>query len=113
MRGQVWRANLQSSLTRGGVQVHPRPVVILSADATYARHETALVVVGTSNQKAIRFPHSAGVAASRGNGLAQDTVFLCHQVQVIPKDWLTTQFGQLSVADLDAVSAATRSALGL
>lgn len=114
MRGDVVRVRLDSSKQgKGTVQVEPRPAVILSPDATYNDFESALIVVGTSNQKATRFPHTALVQPSRENGLSNPTVFLGFQVQVVSKQRLVKQLGRLAVADLTAVEAVVRQALGL
>lgn len=94
------------------MQSRPRPAVLLSADATYANFDTALIIVGTTNAKSNRFAHTAHIAPTRGNGLTEDTYFLGQQVQVIPKTWIVRTLGVLSPAELASVERVAKAALG-
>lgn len=113
MRGSVVYVNLPPP--RGGdhVQAGRRPAVVIHANESYEDVPVVLVVPGTSKLGALRFPHTVRVEPTSENGLVTPTVFMGFQLRAVDKRIIQTPtVGQLEPADLEALEAAIRGALG-
>lgn len=95
------------------VQAGPRPGVILQADAFQTRSSLVLIVPGTSQLRATRFPGAHEVRPDATNGLTVPTVFLPHQLRAVDRAQVRSRIGQVGPGDLAALSAAVRALLGL
>ena len=115
MRGAVVNVDLpppRNPPTR--VQAGRRPAVVLHSEDSRGQLPVTLVVPGTSQLRALRFPHTVRIEPSRENGLSKSTVFLCFQVQPVDDSIIDpTVRGTLSADDLESIEAAVRDALGL
>lgn len=88
--------------------------MIVQSNASLDQIPVALIVPGTSNLKALRFPHTVRIDPDGTNGLRMPTVFLAFQVQAIDKHAIgDPPRGQLSAADLARLEGELRAALGL
>ena len=115
MRGDVVFVNLPPPRTPPShVQAGRRPAVVLHSPVSQGQLPVTLVVPGTSNRHAQRFPHTVLVTPTAENGLASETVFLCFQVMPADKGIVETPpIGKLAPEDLQRVEVGVREALGL
>jgi mRNA-degrading endonuclease toxin of MazEF toxin-antitoxin module len=85
----------------------------VNASALLKQVPTAIVIPGTSKRAGARFPHTVSVMPTALNGLTEQTIFLCFQVQAVDQGWITAKkFGALSADDLEKVEEALLDAIG-
>lgn len=110
-RGEVWWADLSSPTGSG--PGHPRPVVVVSADAfNSSRINTVTVALITSNTERAGAPGNVAVPATAA-GLQRDSVVNVTQVATIDKGELRSRVGRLPFELLDQLDAGLRLALAL
>lgn len=114
-RGEIFYCYLDPVFGREMGGYKTRPVVVLSINDINRKLSVATVVPGTSaDGKPSHYPNIVVVAPSAGNGLAKETIFMCHQIRAIDMGRLTSKrVGLLSAADLRRVEEAVRLSLGL
>ena len=109
-RGEVWMVDFGPPL--GPEQAGVRPSIIVQDDALNQTLTTLIVVPLTTKLRRLAIPTTLFINAGEG-GLPQDSVALCHQVQVRGKARLISKLGELSQARLVEVQDGIRNALGL
>ncbi|MGD0898984.1 MAG: type II toxin-antitoxin system PemK/MazF family toxin [Thermoguttaceae bacterium] len=114
-RGQVFFVDLDPVVGReiGGHKV--RPVVVLSINEINSKPLVVTVIPGTkAADKPVNFRNVVVVDPSPGNGLAVQTVFLCHQIRAIDHSRFGLRpVGRLSAADITSIEGAVKFSLGL
>lgn len=96
----------------GPEQAGIRPAVILQDDALSQGLSTTIVVPLTTKTKRLSIETTLLIPAGE-SGLPQDSVVLCHQVQVRGKARLLSYIGVLGQARLAEVEDGVLKALGL
>jgi mRNA-degrading endonuclease toxin of MazEF toxin-antitoxin module len=121
-RGDVAWLNLPpvGPATPTHVQAGRRPAVVVQADTAEIRIPTGtaplptvVVVPLTSKLKASRFPGAVEIVSAPGNGLAQTSVAIPHQVITVNRADLSGPIGSLDPADLSRLDEGLRSLLAL
>lgn len=106
-KGEIWVVDIPS--TGGHEQYGMRPVVVV-ADTQSA---VTIGIPCTTNMRALRFPHTVSIAASRTNGLEQDSIALVLQIRAIDKKRLKKKIGMLEKPLLQKVERELRKLLKL
>jgi mRNA-degrading endonuclease toxin of MazEF toxin-antitoxin module len=90
-------------------------VVVLSINDINSKPLVIAVVPGTkAADKPVNFRNVVVVDPSPGNGLAVQTVFLCHQIRAIDHSRFSLRpIGRLSPADITRIEDAVAFSLGL
>ena len=104
-KGEVWVVNIP--VTDGHEQHGTRPVIVL-ADTPSS------VVVGipcTTNMRALRFPYTISITASKHNGLLEDSVALVLQIRAIDKKRLHQKIGEVEKEALQKIEGELRRLL--
>lgn len=101
-RGELWWATLPPP-------IGPRPVVLLSRDAAYARREFITIAPLTTKIRGI----GSEVILDRRDGLKKKSVANLDTISTIPKAALDTKISSLSREKIIEVDDAIRFALGL
>ena len=96
----------------GPEQAGVRPAIILQEDALNQTLPTLIVAPLTTKIRRLSIPTTLLLSAGEG-GLAQDSVVLCHQVQVRGKARLQSRLGLLSPERFDEVRNGVLAAFGL
>jgi mRNA interferase MazF len=109
-RGEVWMVDFGPP--SGPEQAGLRPAIIIQDDALTAAYVTVIVLPITTNLRRLSLPTTLLLNADEG-GLPQDSVVLCHQIQVRGKARLVSQPGVLSPERLAEVEECLLNALGL
>lgn len=87
--------------------------MVFSASETLRSVPVVIVVPGTTNLSASRFPHTVQVEPSNSNGLIQASVFLGFQLQAVdPKIIEPRRLGELTEEELTRLEDAVLGALG-
>jgi mRNA interferase MazF len=109
-RGEVWLVDFgsHSGLERAG----QRPAIILQDDVCTSVLTTVVVLPLTTNLKRLSLPTTLFIPAGEG-GLLNDSVALCHQVQVRGKMRLVNRLGELSGERLSEVQDCLLTTLGM
>ncbi len=114
-RGQVFFVDLDPVVGReiGGQKA--RPVVVLSINDINSKPLVVTVVPGTkAADKPVNYRNVVVVEPSRGNGLAVQTIFLCHQIRAIDHSRFAMRpIGRLSASDMTRIKDAVKFSLGL
>jgi mRNA interferase MazF len=114
-RGEIYFVFLDPVFGReiGGYKT--RPVAVLSINDINEKPLVLTVIPGTSaEKKPIHHRNRVLVRPSLTNGLANDTIFECHQIRAIDKGRLISRpVGRLSADDLQKIEEATKYCLGL
>lgn len=109
----MWVTFPSPSTERGSVQSGRRPAVVISANQTLLAVPVVLVVPGTSQLAATRFPHTVRIDPSASNGLTQSSVFIAFQLQAVnPRLIDARPVGALDDAELRQLEDAVLGALG-
>jgi len=99
-RGEVWLADLNP--TRGSEKAGTRPVLILQNNSINRFTNTFLGIPLTTNLRRASLPTC--VRLSQGeDGLANDSVALCHQLRVLDKLRLRRRLGSVSDQTMAAI----------
>jgi mRNA interferase MazF len=95
-RGEVWYADLPvPSGEQGHEQIGMRPVVIVLSDLSPATNPMVMIVPLTSQQEALRFPHTISVLPSPQNGLTLPSVLLVFQMRAVSRARFKKRIGLL------------------
>jgi len=115
VRGSVVWVNLPPPRSsRGHVQSGRRVAVILHCTRTTSSLPVLLVVPGTGQPGALRYPHTVEVRPDGTNGLSVPTVFMAFQLQAVDRRIIVLPpVGTLAPADLQRLEAAVKEVLGL
>jgi mRNA interferase MazF len=92
-RGEVWTVDIGPP--SGPEQAGQRPAILFQEDVFTPALTTVIVLPLTTNLKRLSLPTTVLIPAGEG-GLQQDSVVLCHQVQVRGKARLLHRLGELS-----------------
>ena len=109
-RGEVWMVDF--GVPSGPEQSGQRPAILLQDDALTPALTTILVLPLTTNLKRLALPTTMLIPVGEG-GLPQDSVALCHQIQVRGKARLLHRLGELTSERLEEVQDCLLSTLGL
>lgn len=109
-RGEIWMTDFGPP--SGPEQAGVRPAIILQDDALSQDLPTVIVVPLTTKTKRLAIETTLLIPAGEA-GLPQDSVVLCHQVQVRGKSRLLSRLGELGAARLAEVEDGVLRALGL
>lgn len=109
-QGEVWMVDFGPP--SGPEQAGVRPAIILQEDAFNRNLVTTIVIPLTTKVGRLSIPTTMLLRAGEA-GLPQDSVVLCHQVQVRGKARLLSRLGALSSARLVDVQECLLNALGL
>ena len=96
----------------GPEQADIRPAIVLQDDALNQTLATTVVISLTTKLRPLSIPTTLSLSAGEG-GLPQDSVALCHQVQVRGKARLLSRPGALSPERFREVQGCPLNALGL
>jgi mRNA interferase MazF len=96
----------------GPEQAGVRPAIVIQDDALNQTLTTTIVVPLTTKLRRLSIPTTLFLPAGEA-GLPQDSVALCHQVQVRGKARLISKVGEISPARLSEIQEGVRNALGL
>ena len=109
-RGEVWIVDFGAP--SGPEQAGVRPAIVLQDDALTKSLETSIVIPLTTKTKRLAIPTTIFFPAGEA-GLPQDSVALCHQVQVRGKARFLSYLGTLAPGRLLDVQNALLDALGV
>ena len=109
-RGEVWMVDF--GVPSGPEQAGRRPAIIMQDDGLTPALVTVIVVPLTTNLRKQSLATCLLIEAGEG-GLPQDSVALCHQIQVRGKARLSSQLGTLSPTRMAEVEICLLNALGL
>lgn len=114
-RGEIFYCYLDPVFGREMGGYKTRPVAILSINDINRKLSLTTIVPGTSaDGKPSHHRNIVAVSPSAGNGLAKETIFMCHQVRAIDIGRLTSKrVGVLSARDLQRIEDAVKFSLGL
>ena len=104
-RGEIWWIDLEP--TRGSEIKKTRPGAILTVDALNKARRTVVIVPLSSSAQ----PRPPIVVTTPSAGKL--SVAVCDQVRAVDKDRLVKKIGELSKADLAAISSGMKIILGL
>jgi mRNA interferase MazF len=96
----------------GPEQSGERPAIVLQDTALISALTTVIVLPLTTNLKRLSLPTTRIIPAGEG-GLPQDSVALCHQIQVRGKVRLLSRLGELSEDRLAEIEHCLLDTLGL
>ena len=105
-RGQVYWVMLDP--VRGSEISKTRPCVVLSANEINRRRNTIVIVPLTSTPEAVHFPLLINVPSAGIGSKARS-----EQIRNVDKSRLTRLIGQISDADLGAISDGVAKVLGI
>ena len=109
-RGEVWLVDFGPP--SGPEQAGVRPAIVFQEDDLNTALVTRIVIPLTTNVKRLSILTTVFLRAGEA-GLPQDSVVLCHQVQVRGTARFISQIGTLTPARLDEVQNAVLTALGV
>jgi len=109
-RGEVWMVDFGHP--SGPEQAGQRPAVLLQEDVFTHALTTVIVLPLTTNLKRLSLPTTLRIPAGEG-GLLQDSVLLCHQIQVRGKARLLSRLGELSAERFAEVQDCVLTTLGM
>ena len=109
-RGEVWIVDFGSP--RGLEQAGQRPAIVLQDDAFTPVLTTVIVLPLTTNLRRLSLPTTVLIPRGEG-GLTDDSVVLCHQIQVRGKVRLINRLGILSAERLSEVQDCLLTTLGM
>ena len=109
-RGEVWMVDFGAP--SGPEQAGIRPAIVLQDDDLNQDLETSIVIPLTSKTKRLSIPTTVYFPAGEA-GLTQNSVALCHQVQVRGKARFLSLLGSLNPIRLAEVQTALLDAFGL
>ena len=109
-QGKVWMVDF--GLPSGPEQSGIRPAIVLQEDSLNRNLVTIIVIPLTTKVSRLSMPTTMLLQAGEA-GLPQDSVVLCHQVQVRGRARFLSQIGILSPARLLDVQYCLLNALGL
>lgn len=109
-RGEVWLVEFGEP--SGPEQSGRRPAIVLQDDALLDALVTVIVIPLTTNTRRLALPTAVLLPAGEA-GLPQDSVALCHQIQVRGKARLLSRFGELPGERLAEVEECLLQTLGL
>ena len=109
-RGEVWLADLNP--IRGSEQAGIRPVLIFQNNAINAFTTTVLTIPFTSNLRRAAPPSCVRVNRDK-DGLAVDSVALCHQLRALDMTRLTRRLGSLETKTMAAIERAVLFTMGI
>ncbi|MDP2691384.1 MAG: type II toxin-antitoxin system PemK/MazF family toxin [bacterium] len=106
-KGEIWIVDIPQSESHE--QSGKRPVVLV------ARLEAnmAMVIPCTSNQNALRFPHTVSIDSTVRNGLSELSIALVFQLRAIDQKRLKKKIGVLQKSLLEKVDGMMSEMLGL
>lgn len=107
-RGSVWWAHLEG-YSQSSVQRGSRPVVVVSSLAGSRTSDLVMVAPLTTKIKGLSIEADINFIPENGRKSAVQ----CNQIQVIPKNRLTENIGQLPPEDMEKVDACLLIALGI
>lgn len=109
-QGEMWMVDFEAP--SGPEQAGVRPAIVLQNDTLNQELVTSIVVPLTTKTKRLSIPTTVFFPAGEA-GLTQDSVALCHQVQVRGKARFLSLLGSLAPLRLAEVQTALLDALGL
>jgi mRNA interferase MazF len=109
-RGDIWI--VEFGAPSGPEQSGQRPAILLQDDGLLSALTTVIVLPLTTNLKRLSLPTTLLIPSGE-SGLTQDSVALCHQIQVRGKARLLRRLGELSENRLAEVQDVLLDALGL
>src|SRR4051812_6003833 len=109
-RGEVWMVDFGPP--SGPEQAGRRPAIVMQDERWTQALTTVIVVPLTTNLRRLGLPTTVPIRAGEG-GLPQDSVVLCHQIQVRGKARLLTKLGDLTAATLAAVEECLLNTIGM
>jgi len=108
-RGEVWMVDFGEP--SGPEQSGRRPAILVQDESLIEALVTVIVIPLTTNTRRLALPTAVFIPAGEG-GLPQDSVALCHQVQVRGKARLLSCMGMLPSERLAEVEESLLQALG-
>ena len=105
-RGQVYWVKLEP--IQGSEMAKTRPCVILSANEINRRRNTVVIVPLTSTPEPVHFPLVIGVPSAGINSKARS-----EHIRSVDKSRLAQLIGEISEADLNAISHGIAKVLGI
>ena len=114
-RGEVFFVDLDPVLGREIGGNKSRPVAVLSINDINVKPLVVTVVPGTkAADKPVHYRNVVVVAPTPTNGLAMETIFMCHQIRAIDHRRFTSPpVGRLSGEDVLRIEEAVKFSLGL
>src|SRR5207237_4209022 len=109
-RGEVWMVDF--GVPAGPEQSGRRPAILLQEDSLTPALTTVIVLPLTTNTRRLVLPTTVLIHAGDG-GLPQDSVALCHQIQVRGKARLLAKLGELPPPRLAEIQERLLDTLGL
>lgn len=109
-RGEVWMVDFGTP--SGPEQSGRRPAIVMQEDGVTPALTTVIVLPLTTNVRRLALPTTVLIPAGEA-GLLQDSVALCHQIQVRGKARLLACLGELSPERLTEVQDCLLTALGM
>ena len=109
-RGEVWLVDFGEP--SGPEQAGQRPAILMQDDTLTPALTTIIVLPLTTNLKRLALATTVFIPGGEG-GLSQDSVVLCHQIQVRGKARLLKRLGDLSESSFSAVQECLLNALGI
>lgn len=109
-RGEVWMVDF--GVPSGPEQAGIRPAIVLQENTLNQDLETSIVIPLTTKTKRLAIPTTVFLPAGEA-GLPQDSVALCHQVQVRGKVRFLSLLGTLTSSRIAEVQNALMDALDL
>lgn len=95
-------------------QAGRRPALIIPDEQSVQSLPTTIVIPGTTNLGATRYPFTVQVDPSDVNGLSAPTVFMCFQLRVVDKRIIEAPpLGSLEIHYFEDILAKLRQVLGL
>lgn len=109
-RGEIWRVDF--GVPSGPEQAGHRPAILMQEETLTPALTTIIVLPLITNLKRLSLPTTMLIPAGEG-GLSQDSVALCHQIQVRGKARLLSRLGELSAERLAEVQERLLDTLGM
>ena len=111
-RGEIYYANLSTDV-QGSEQSGCRPVLILQNNTGNKYSPTTIIAIITSKNKRKSLPTHVFIKKDTNNGLASNSTVELEQLRTIDKRRLKGKIGELDPKDLDRVSIAIKTSLGM
>ena len=109
-RGDIWLVNLPftgNSIQGGGI----RPMIVAS-NSMCCKHSSVIHAIPTTGQSKKWIPTHVKISAS-SSGLLRDSIALCEQVMLLPKDSFQTKVGSCSDPIISKLNQALSIQFGL
>lgn len=109
-RGDIWLVNLPftgNSIQGGGI----RPMIVAS-NSMCCKHSSVIHAIPTTGQSKKWMPTHVKISAS-SSGLLRDSIALCEQVMLLPKDSFQTKVGSCNDLTISKLNQALCIQFGL